>query len=110
MAIGRKTRSATARRSSARTAKRKVQATTKRSASAGTLHCGGRPAWQILETIRQESDGKQREEKLVEILSEGVYAYLKHKDFCASNRHFGAPRIELTTGGNRAGIGTLGER
>ena len=52
-------------------------------------------------------DEKQRLEGLTGILSEGVYAYLKQKGrLCARNRNSSARRIELTTGGNRAGIGT----
>jgi hypothetical protein len=53
-------------------------------------------------------DGDRRVGNLVEILSEGVHAYLKHKGRGASNRRLGAPKIELTAGRDRAGIGTEG--
>jgi hypothetical protein len=55
-------------------------------------------------------EGDRRVESLVEILSEGVHSYLKHKGRGASNRRLGAPKIELTMARDRAGIGTgMGE-
>ena len=44
-----------------------------------TMAIGRNSARQVFETIQETPDGKQRTDKLVDILSEAVYAYLKQK-------------------------------
>jgi len=72
MAIGRETGNARAERSKAAIAEQEVQVASERVTSAG--------APPVIETIEEVADGNQMAEKLVDILSEAVYAYLKRKE------------------------------